>query len=111
MALIGNILWAKQETFFWLAGLGDLILTCSSDESRNFKAWYEIWKADWAKEFLKNNQTTVEWLATIWVIEEIAQKHNLELPILHSLYQVVYEYAKPSEMLKKIMQRPFTKES
>ena len=111
MALIWNTLWAKQETFFGLTWLWDLILTCSSDESRNFQAWYQIWKADSAKEFLKTNQTTVEWIATIWVIEEIAQKYKLELPILHSLYLVVYKDAKPSEMLKKIMQRPFTKES
>ena len=110
MALIGNTLWAKQETFFWLTGLWDLILTCSSDESRNFKAWYQIWKSDSAKEFIENNETTVEWLATIWVIEEIAQNYKLDLPILHALYLVVYENAKPSEMLKKIMQRPFTKE-
>ena len=111
MALIWNTLWAKQETFFGLTWLWDLILTCSSDESRNFQAWYQIWKADSAKEFLKTNQTTVEWIATVWVIEEIAQKYKLELPILHSLYLVVYKDAKPSEMLKKIMQRPFTKES
>ena len=111
MALIWNTLWARQETFLWLTWLGDLILTCSSDESRNFKAWYQIWKADSAKEFLKNNQITVEWITTIWVIEEIAQKYKLELPILHSLYLVIYKNAKPSEMLKKIMQRPFTKES
>jgi glycerol-3-phosphate dehydrogenase (NAD(P)+) len=111
MALIWNTLWAKQETFFGLTWLWDLILTCSSDESRNFQAWYQIWKADFAKEFLKTNQTTVEWIATIWVIEEIAQKYNLELPILHSLYLVIYKNAKPSKMLKKIMQRPFTKES
>lgn len=110
MALIGNTLWAKQETFFWLTGLWDLILTCSSDESRNFKAWYQIWQADSAKEFIENNKTTVEWLATIWVIEEIAQNYKLDLQILHALYLVVYENAKPSEMLKKIMQRPFTKE-
>ena len=110
MALIGDTLGAKKETFFWLTWLGDLILTCSSDESRNFQAWYQIWKDNSAKRFLKNNKTTVEWLATIWVIEEIAKKYELELPILHALYLVVYENAKPSEMLKQIMQRPLTKE-
>ena len=110
MSTVGNILWAKEETFLWLTGLGDLILTCSSCESRNFKAWYEIWKDNSAKRFLKNNKATVEWLATIWVIEEIAQKYNLELPILHALYLIIYEDAKPSNMLKKIMQRPLIRE-
>jgi len=110
MAKIWDALWAKHETFLWLTGLWDLILTCSSDESRNFQAWYQIWKDNSAKKFLKNNQTTVEWLATIWAIEEIAQKYNLELPILHSLYLIIYENAKPSDMLKQIMKRPLRKE-
>ena len=110
MATIGDVLWAKHETFLWLTGLWDLILTCSSDESRNFQAWYQIWKDDSAKKFLKNNKTTVEGLATIWAIEEIAQKYNLELPILHSLYLIIYENAKPSDMLKQMMKRPLRKE-
>lgn len=110
MGTIWDALWAKQETFLWLAGLWDLILTCSSDESRNFKAGYEIWKDNSAKNFLKNNQTTVEGLATILAIEEIAQKYNLELPILHALYLIVYKDAKPSDMLKEIMKRPLRKE-
>lgn len=110
MAIIWEALWAKQETFLGLAGLWDLILTCSSDESRNFTAWYQIWKDNSAKRFLKNNQTTVEWLATIQTIEEIALKYNLELPILHSLYLIVYKNAKPSDMLKEIMKRPLRKE-
>ena len=111
MAKIWDALWAKHETFLWLTGLWDLILTCSSDQSRNFTAWYQIWKDNSAKSFLENNQTTVEWLATIWAIEEIAKKHHLELPILHSLYSIVYNNEKPSEILKKIMQRPLRNES
>ena len=110
MAAIGNTFWAKQETFLGLTWLWDLILTCSSNESRNFQAGYQIWKDNSAKLFLKNNTTTVEWLATIWIIEDIAQKYGLELPILHALYQVIYENAKPSEILKKIMQRPLISE-
>ncbi len=110
MATIGNILWAKHETFMWLTGLWDLILTCSSNESRNFQAWLQIWKDDSAENFLKSNQTTVEGLATIQAIEEIAQKYNLDLPILHSLYLIVYKNTKPSDVLKVIMELPLKKE-
>lgn len=110
MATIGNILWAKHETFMWLTGLWDLILTCSSNESRNFQAWLQIWKDDSAENFLKSNQTTVEGLATIEIIEEIAQKYNLDLPILHSLYLIVYKNTKPSDVLKVIMKLPLKKE-
>lgn len=110
MALIWCTLWAKHETFLWLTWLWDLILTCSSDESRNFQAWYQIWKDDSVKEFIKHNKMTVEWLATVKVIEEIVQKYNLELPILHSLYLIIYKDAKPSEILKRLMERPLIKE-
>lgn len=110
MALIWKTLWAKQETFFGLTWLGDLILTCSSDESRNFQAWYTIWKDNSAKSLLENNHITVEGLATIMAIEEIALKYKLELPILHSLYLVIHKGANPSDILKDIMKRPLRRE-
>ena len=111
MAIIWRILWAKEWTSFWLTGLWDLILTCSSDESRNFEAGYKIWKDNWAEEVLKNNRKTVEGLPVISVVEEIRQKNNLDLPIFHSLYEIIYKKAKPTDMLKKIMLRNLTDES
>jgi glycerol-3-phosphate dehydrogenase (NAD(P)+) len=111
MAIIWRILWAQEWTSFWLSGLWDLILTCSSDESRNFEAWYKIWKDNWAENFLKNNRKTVEWLSVISVVEDIIEKNDLDLPIFHSLYEVIYQKAKPSNMLKKIMLRNLTDES
>jgi len=110
MAIIWRIQWAKEWTSFWLSGLWDLILTCSSDESRNFEAGYKIWKDNSAEEFLKHNRKTVEWLSVIWVVEDIIQKNNLDLPIFHSLYEVIYQKAKPTDMLKKIMLRNLTDE-
>lgn len=111
MAIIWRILWAKEWTSFGLSGLWDLILTCSSDESRNFEAWYKIWKDNWAENFLKNNRKTVEWLPVISVVEDIIEKNNLDLPIFHSLYEIIYQKAKPTDMLKKIMLRNLTDES
>ena len=110
MAIIWRIQWAKEWTSFWLSWLWDLILTCSSDESRNFEAGYKIWKDNSAEEFLKHNRKTVEWLSVIWVVEDIIQKNNLDLPIFHSLYEVIYQKAKPTDMLKKIMLRNLTDE-
>ena len=111
MAIIWRIQWAKEWTSFWLSGLWDLILTCSTAESRNFEAGYKIWIDNSAKEFLKNNKKTVEWLSVIKVVEEIIQKNKLDLPIFHSLYEIIYEDAEPTEMLKKIMLRKLTDES
>ncbi len=111
MAIIWKIQWAKEWTSFWLSGLWDLILTCSTDESRNFQAGFKIWKDNSAEKFLNNNQKTVEWLSVIWVIEDIIKKHNLDLPIFHSLYEIIYAKAKPTDMLKTIMQRPLANEA
>jgi glycerol-3-phosphate dehydrogenase (NAD(P)+) len=86
-------------------------LTCSSDESRNFEAGYKIWKDNWAENFLKNNRKTVEWLSVISVVEDIIEKNDLDLPIFHSLYEVIYKKAKPTDMLKKIMLRNLTDET
>ena len=110
MSIIWKMQWAKELTSFGLSGLGDLILTCSSDESRNFEAGYQIWQDNSATYFLKNNRKTVEGLSVVWVVEDIIKKYNLDLPIFHSLYKVIYKKAKPTEMLKKIMYRPFTNE-
>lgn len=111
MAIIWKIQWAKEWTSFWLSGLWDLILTCSTAESRNFEAWYKIWKDNSAGDFLKNNKKTVEGLSVIKVVEDIIQKNNLDLPIFHSLYEIIYEKVKPTDMLKKIMLRNLTDET
>lgn len=108
---IWNILWAKEETIYGLTWLWDLILTCSSDLSRNFQAGYKIWKDDNATEFLETNQSTVEWINTIKEIKEISDKYHLELPILDWLYQIIYQWANPSEILRNLMDRPLSSES
>ncbi len=53
----------------------------------------------------------MEWLSVISVVEDIIEKNDLDLPIFHSLYEVIYQKAKPSNMLKKIMLRNLTDES
>ena len=99
-----------KTILFLLMQIKDLRDIQKSNESRNFQAWLQIWKDDSAENFLKSNQTTVEGLATIQAIEEIAQKYNLDLPILHSLYLIVYKNTKPSDVLKVIMELPLKKE-
>lgn len=107
---IWKAMWAKPDTVYWLTWIWDLTLTCSSSESRNFQAWFQIWKADSTKWLRKKEHTTIEWLNAISVFEEIAKEHNLNLPILHSLYLVVYKNQKPSKVIDTIMQRPLKEE-
>lgn len=107
---IWKAMWAKLDTVYWLTWIWDLTLTCSSSESRNFQAWYQIWKLDSTKWFLKKEHTTIEWFNAISVFEAISKEHNLRLPILHALYLVVYENQKPSDIISSLMHRPLKEE-
>ncbi len=106
MRILGSAYGAKESTFYGLTGMGDLILTCSSFTSRNFKAGYKIGQDDSSEEFLKNNKETVEGLATILTLKEMIKEKNLDLPIINALYEVIYNNKKPSSIIKELMKRP-----
>jgi glycerol-3-phosphate dehydrogenase (NAD(P)+) len=100
----------QLKTYLGLTGLGDLVVTCYSFHSRNFKAGLEIGKADSASEFLKNNTATVEGIRTVEVIYQMAKKMNIELPIINSLYNILFKNLKPSDEVLALMNRPLKSE-
>ena len=101
----GRHFGGKPDTYLGLTGLGDLIVTCYSFQSRNFMAGLQIGKDDGVENFLKTNTKTVEGIRTIKVIHDIAEKEYIELPIINALYQVVYNNKKPSEEIPLLFKR------
>ncbi len=97
---------ARKETYLGLTGLGDLVVTCYSFHSRNFKAGLSIGKDDSVTNFLACNTNTVEGLKTIDVIETLCKSMGVECPINHALYSIIYDNRKPSDVVSLIMQRP-----
>ena len=110
MTAFGRHFGGKLKTYLGLTGLGDLIVTCYSFHSRNFKAGLTIGKADDAAAFLATNKTTVEGIRAAKTIHELAHKHHIEVPIVDSVYAVLYEGARPSAMILKMMARPLKEE-
>ncbi len=110
MSKFGVYFGAKPETFLGLSGLGDLVVTCNSFHSRNFKAGYEIGRANSATAFLENNKVTVEGIYATQVIYEIARKNNLELPIVNAIYDVLFNQAEPRLVVSELMLRPLKDE-
>lgn len=110
MVRFGTYYGAKLETYLGLTGLGDLIVTCNSLHSRNFQAGFAIGKANDAQEFLRTNKKTVEGIRTTKIIHHLSLKNGLELPIVTGIYQVLYENALPSEIVKSLMLRPLRSE-
>ena len=96
---------AKAETFLGLTGVGDLCLTASSHRSRNYEFGILIGKDDSAVNALANNQKTVEGVYAAKTIHEQALKEGISVPIVDSVYAVLYEGKKPSEEVKALMER------
>ena len=101
---------AKKETFFGLSGVGDLLLTCNSTESRNFKFGKMISELKSAKKALEANKDTVEGVYTIKVIHNISKKDNIDMPIINSLYELVFLDKDLHQTILEIMNRPLKNE-
>ncbi|MEX2540944.1 MAG: NAD(P)H-dependent glycerol-3-phosphate dehydrogenase [Trueperaceae bacterium] len=101
---VGVELGARRETLYGLAGLGDLIATCSSPGSRNHMAGVRITAGATAEE-LDADGLTAEGVPTVRAAYEFAAERNLELPITAEVYRVVFERKDPRRALDDLMSR------
>ena len=102
---LGVELGGKEETFYGLSGLGDLIVTCLSDHSRNRKAGYLIGQGKSLEETKKEVGMVIESIDNIDVAYELGRLHNIEMPIVETVYRVLYESLDPQEAVKDLMTR------
>lgn len=102
---LGIALGGKEETFYGLSGLGDLIVTCLSEHSRNRKAGKLIGQGKTIEETKKEVGMTIESIDNIEVAKELSDKLNLEMPILNSVYDILYNNLDSKEAVKSLMTR------
>ncbi len=102
---LGVELGASKDTFYGLTGLGDLIVTCLSEHSRNRKAGKLIGAGKTIEETRKEVGMTIESIDNIEVAYELAKIHNIEMPIVDAVYNVLYNNLKPEEAVKILMTR------
>jgi len=88
---LGTTLGARADTFYGLAGLGDLIATCSSNLSRNHYVGYEVAKGRCLDEISASMTQVAEGVTTVMAVRRLAEKLNLELPITGLIGQVLFE--------------------
>ncbi len=101
----------NKDTFFGLTGIGDLIVTCFSVHSRNYRAGLQIGKADSAKTFLEESKETVEGVFSCRVIAEEAMAAGIEMPLVQAVYRVLYQGEAPSLAVRDVMCRPLKEET
>lgn len=102
---LGVKMGATKETFYGLSGLGDLILTCSSDESRNRRAGRLISKGLSIDDVKKQIGMTIESIDNIEVAKKLSQKYNIEMPIVNAAYNIIYNKLSPNDAVKELMTR------
>lgn len=102
---LGVAMGARWETFTGLAGIGDLIVTCTSMHSRNHRAGLLIGKGVPIEEAIAQ-VGTVEGYGCAKIVYELSKKKGVAMPIIEQLYHVCYEGANPVEGLKTLMSRP-----
>lgn len=102
---LGMAIGAKENTFYGLTGLGDLIVTCGSKHSRNRKAGELIGKGLSIEETKKEVGMTIESVENIEVAYDLKQKYNVDMPIVESVYNVLYNNLTVEEAIEKLMTR------
>ncbi len=102
---LGVELGGKEETFYGLSGLGDLIVTCLSEHSRNRKAGKLIGQGMSLEDTKKEVGMVIESIDNIEVAYELGKLHNIEMPIVETVYKVLYENLNPKEAVKNLMTR------
>ncbi len=102
---LGVAMGGNHNTFYGLSGLGDLIVTCLSEHSRNRKAGRCIGRGLTIEETQKEVGMTIESIDNIEVAYKLAQKYNIEMPIVNTVYDVLFNGLKPDEAVKMLMTR------
>ena len=102
---LGIALGGEKDTFYGLSGLGDLIVTCLSEHSRNRKAGKLIGQGKTLEETKKEVGMTIESIDNIEVAYELAKINNIEMPIVQMVYDVLYNKLEPKKAVHMLMTR------
>ena len=107
---LGTAMGGEEKTFYGLTGLGDLIVTCMSEHSRNRKAGRCIGRGLSLEETRKEVGMTIESVDNIEAAYKLAQKYNIEMPIVNAVYNVLYNGLDPKEAVETLMTRDLKEE-
>ena len=105
MARLGAAMGANPLTFSGLAGMGDLVLTCTGSLSRNRTLGARLGKGEQLDEILAATKTVAEGVKTAKAALDLAKKYSVEMPIVEGVYQLLYKGKKPNQAVQDLMGR------
>ena len=108
---LGTALGAKRETFMGLACMGDLVLTCTDNLSRNRRMGLALAGGKTVEEAQQEIQQVVEGVLAAQAVKEVADELGIEMPICEQVYKILYEGTSPQEALQSLMTRQLKPEN
>src|SRR5210317_1639970 len=108
---LGVALGAKKETFMGLAGMGDLVLTCTDNLSRNRRMGLALAAGKTVEEAQEEIQQVVEGVKAAKAVHDVAAELGIEMPIANQVYRILYEGVEPREAVEALMSRELKPES
>ncbi len=110
MTRLGLALGAKQDTFMGLAGMGDLVLTCTDNLSRNRRMGLALASGKTIEQAQEEIQQVVEGVLAAKAVKGVADRLGVEMPICLALYNILYEGLSPRDAVTALMGRALTSE-
>ncbi len=105
IARLGSSMGAKPLTFAGLTGVGDLIVTCTSPHSRNYRAGHMLGKGQPLEEVLEHMGMVVEGVRTTNAAYQLSKQQQVEMPITAGIEQILFNHAHPKDVVDQLMTR------
>ena len=105
MSRLGVALGARERTFMGLSGLGDLVLTCTGDLSRNRQVGLKLGQGQKLDQILSSTKTVAEGVKTTESVYMLSKKLGVELPITEQVYEVLFKDKDPRQAVQELMSR------
>jgi glycerol-3-phosphate dehydrogenase (NAD(P)+) len=107
---LGHALGARPETFMGLAGMGDLVLTCTDNQSRNRRMGLALAEGKSSAEAAEEIAQVVEGVMAARAVHQVSLQHRVEMPICEQVYRMLYQGATPESAVKALMTRDLKSE-
>ncbi len=107
---LGNAMGANPHTFAGLSGIGDLIVTCTSKHSRNWRAGHMLAQDVSLEQVITQMGMVIEGIKTTKAAYQLSVKHQIDMPITRELYHVLFEHKSPKHAVQDLMGRIRTHE-
>lgn len=105
MGRLGEAMGGRRATFFGLAGIGDLVVSCTSRHGRNRAVGEKLGRGQSIAQITSEMEMVAEGVKTTIAVKRLMEKHQVEMPICSEIYSVLYEEKKPELALRDLMTR------